>query len=199
MIPSIYYLGNPPLTFSNTIGPITYPFPNMVSTKIVAIGGIQGVQVSVMTPLVIAPICDFSTENRVPYFQPPTQNPPSRFNNFSGGIPTGGNGSCLHGSERPLGGGEQTLGKRWWTSKQRRTPKWWRTSKRWWRRISGWRRCKCAFRCSLVRFPLEPMVSTTGTHYPYGSFIKENIVIPNLLSQDKFGCSCLSVLKSNSC
>jgi hypothetical protein len=36
---NFYYLDNPPLTFSNTIGPTTYPIPNMVSTRIVAIGG----------------------------------------------------------------------------------------------------------------------------------------------------------------
>jgi hypothetical protein len=42
----------------------------------------------------------------------------------------------------------------------------------------------CAFWCSLTNFPLEPMaptmVSTTSTHYPCGSFIKEIVTIPNL-------------------
>jgi hypothetical protein len=49
---------------------------------------------------------------------------------------------------------------------------------------SSWRH-RCAFQCSLAKFPLEPMVPTmvsnTNTHYPCGSFIKESIVIPNLL------------------
>jgi len=34
------------------------------------------------------------------------------------------------------------------------------------------------------------MVSITSTHYPYGSFIKEIVTIPNLFYWDKFGCSC---------
>jgi hypothetical protein len=33
----------------------------------------------------------------------------------------------------------------------------------------------------LGQVPLEPMVSTTNTHYPCGSFVKEIVVIPNLL------------------
>jgi hypothetical protein len=57
---------------------------------------------------------------------------------------------------------------------------------------------RCAFRCSLAKFPLEPMVPTmvftTSIHYPYGSFIKEIVTVPNLLYWDKFECSCLSVL-----
>jgi hypothetical protein len=44
---------------------------------------------------------------------------------------------------------------------------------------------RCAFRCSLAKFPLEPMVpivaSNTSTHYHCGSFIKEIVVVPNLL------------------
>jgi hypothetical protein len=40
------------------------------------------------------------------------------------------------------------------------------------------------------------MVSTTGTHYPCGSFIKEIVVIPNLLCWDKSKCSCSSVLEN---
>jgi hypothetical protein len=40
-IPIPYYLGNPPLTFPNTTGPATYPFPNMVSTGIITTGGSQ--------------------------------------------------------------------------------------------------------------------------------------------------------------
>jgi hypothetical protein len=33
----------------------------------------------------------------------------------------------------------------------------------------------------LGQVPLKPMVSTTNTHYPCGSFVKEIVVIPNLL------------------
>jgi hypothetical protein len=44
----------------------------------------------------------------------------------------------------------------------------------------------------VTTFPLKPMVltmvSTTGTHYPYGSFIKEIVTMPNLLYWDKFEC-----------
>jgi hypothetical protein len=42
MIPNPYYVGNLPLTFSNTIGPAAYPFLNMVSIKIVVNKGSQG-------------------------------------------------------------------------------------------------------------------------------------------------------------
>jgi hypothetical protein len=69
--------------------------------------------------------------------------------------------------------------------------------KKWWQ-ISNWR-CKCALWCSLARFPLEPkvptMVSTINTHYPYGFFIKEIVIVSNLLCWDKFGKDglCMSV------
>jgi hypothetical protein len=43
----------------------------------------------------------------MPYFQPPTRNPPSRFDNYGGGMPTKGNGSLFHGNGRPLGGGSE--------------------------------------------------------------------------------------------
>jgi hypothetical protein len=43
MIRNPYYLGNPLVTFSNTIGLAAYPFPNMVFTRIVTNGGSQGV------------------------------------------------------------------------------------------------------------------------------------------------------------
>jgi hypothetical protein len=102
MIPSPYYLGNPPLTFSNTISPTTYPFPNMVFIGIVATRGSQGVQTFVMIPSIIAPTGGFSIRNLVPYFQPLAQNPPSRFGNFGGGIPIRGGGSLPHGNEGPL-------------------------------------------------------------------------------------------------
>jgi hypothetical protein len=39
------------------------------------------------------------------------------------------------------------------------------------------------------------MVSTFGIHYPYGSFIKEIVTIPNLLYWDKYKCSCSNVLE----
>jgi hypothetical protein len=110
MIPDFYYLSNPPLTFSNRIGPTTYPLPNMVFIEIVTTRGGQGVQVSVMTPLVTTPIGGFSTGNPLPYFQLPAQNPPSKFSNFGGRIPMGGNGSPPHGNGRPLGGGNGPLG-----------------------------------------------------------------------------------------
>jgi hypothetical protein len=60
----------------------------MVFTRFVTIGGSHGVQASVMTPLVISPTVEFFIENLVPYFQSPAQNPPSRFGNFGGRIPT---------------------------------------------------------------------------------------------------------------
>jgi hypothetical protein len=43
MIPNPYYPRNLPITFSNALGPMAYPFLNMVFTGIVAIGGNQGV------------------------------------------------------------------------------------------------------------------------------------------------------------
>jgi hypothetical protein len=76
MIPNPYYLGNLPLIFSNALGLAAYPFSNMVSTKNFAIGGNQGVQAFVMTFTITVPIGWFYTKNPVPYFQPPTQNPP---------------------------------------------------------------------------------------------------------------------------
>lgn len=39
MILNLYYLGNPPLTFSNTPRLATYLFPNMVSIRIITYGG----------------------------------------------------------------------------------------------------------------------------------------------------------------
>ncbi len=54
----------------------------------------------------------------MPYFQSPTQNPPSQFSNYGGGIPTRSSGNLLHGSGRPprrgiglLRGGGGPLGK----------------------------------------------------------------------------------------
>jgi hypothetical protein len=72
MVLNPYYLGNVPLIFSNTIELVAYSFMNTMSTKIVATRGSQGVQVSMMIPLGIAPTDKFSTENLVPYFQLPT-------------------------------------------------------------------------------------------------------------------------------
>jgi hypothetical protein len=71
MIPNPYYPGNLPLTFSNTLGPMAYSFSNMVSIIITTTGGSQGVQTSMMIPLVIAPVGRFSIGNLVPYFQLP--------------------------------------------------------------------------------------------------------------------------------
>jgi hypothetical protein len=62
MIPNMYYLGNPPHSFSNIISHVTYLFPNMVSTGLAAIGGSQGVQMFVMTLVTTAPIGGFSTK-----------------------------------------------------------------------------------------------------------------------------------------
>ncbi len=42
MIPNPFYQRNPPLTFSNTTGPTTYLFSNMVSIEIVVTRGSQG-------------------------------------------------------------------------------------------------------------------------------------------------------------
>jgi hypothetical protein len=63
-----------------------------------------------MIPLVIIHVGGFSIGNLMPYFQPPTQNPPLRFGNSRGGIPTRGNGNHFHGSGGPLGGGNIPLG-----------------------------------------------------------------------------------------
>jgi hypothetical protein len=82
----------------------------MVCIEIVTIGGSQGVQVFMMTPLVTLPTSGFSTKNLVPYFQPPTWNPTSRFSNSKGGIPMKGDGNPLHGGGEPLGGGSRPLG-----------------------------------------------------------------------------------------
>jgi hypothetical protein len=71
MIPNPYYLGNLPLTFSNTLGPTTYPFSNMVSIGIATIGENQGIQAFVMTTPVAIPISRYSTINLMPYFQLP--------------------------------------------------------------------------------------------------------------------------------
>jgi hypothetical protein len=90
MIHNPYNLGNPPLTFSNTIGLMAYLFLNMVSTRIVVIRGNQGVQASMMIPLITIPI-----GNMVPYFQSPIWNPPPWVGNSRGGIPTRGGGSPL--------------------------------------------------------------------------------------------------------
>jgi hypothetical protein len=77
MIPNPYYLGNPPLTFSNTPRHVAYLFLNTVSTGITTTKGSHGVQACMMTPLITTFTNGFSTKNLVPYFQPPTQNPPS--------------------------------------------------------------------------------------------------------------------------
>ncbi len=105
MIPNPYYLGNPPLTFSNTPRPMPYSFLDMVSTGITKTRRSHGVQASVVTPLVTIHVGGFFIENMMPFFQLPTQNPPSRFNNSGGGIPMGGSGSPLHGSGGPPRGG----------------------------------------------------------------------------------------------
>ncbi len=110
MIPNLYYLGNLPLTFSKTLGPMAYSFLNMVSTIITTTKGNQGVQASMVTPLVTVPIGKFFIGNLVPYFQPPTLPPPSRFSNSRGGIPTGGSGSPPHGSGGPPRRGNKSLG-----------------------------------------------------------------------------------------
>jgi hypothetical protein len=110
MIPNPYYLGNPPLTFSNTHGHVAYPFLNTVSAGITTTKGSHGVQACMMTPLITTFTNGFSTKNLVPYFQPPTQNLPSLFSTYGGGIPTRGNASPLHGSERPPRGGNKPLG-----------------------------------------------------------------------------------------
>jgi hypothetical protein len=47
----------------------------------------------------------------VPYFQPPTRNPPLGFSNFGNGIPSGGGASPPHGSGGPLGGGNGHSGR----------------------------------------------------------------------------------------
>jgi len=64
-----------------------------------------------MAPLITIPIGEFFTKNPMPYFQPPTRNPPSGFHNFGGGIPTGGGGNLFMGVEDHQGGeqGETTL------------------------------------------------------------------------------------------
>ncbi len=104
-----YYPRNPPLTFFNTFGPMTYLFPNVVCTGIVVTRGSHNVQVYVMAPQVTIPTSRFSIKNLVPYFQLPTWNPPSWFNYFGGGIPMRGGGSPSHGSGRPPGGGSGPL------------------------------------------------------------------------------------------
>jgi len=68
MIFNPYYRGNLPLTFLNTSKLAAYPFPNLVSTKIVATKGSQGVQVFAMAPQITIPINGFSTKNPIPYF-----------------------------------------------------------------------------------------------------------------------------------
>jgi len=57
-----------------------------MSTKIVTTKGSHGVQVFAMAPQIIVPTNAFSIENSMPYFQPPTRNPPLRFGNFGSGI-----------------------------------------------------------------------------------------------------------------
>lgn len=69
----------PPIYFLQHICNI--PFPKYDVIGILTTRGSQGVQAVVMTPLVIAPIGRFSTKKLVPYFQLPTQNPPSGFSN----------------------------------------------------------------------------------------------------------------------
>ncbi len=86
MIFNPYYPQNLPLTFFNTPKLATYLFPNVMSTKIVTTKGSQGVQMFAMAPQIIVPTNGFSTRNSMPYFQPSTRNPPSRFGNFWGGI-----------------------------------------------------------------------------------------------------------------
>ncbi len=54
-----------------------------------------------MIPSIIIPIGEFFTENLVPYFQPPTQNSPSKFGNSRGGRPIRDGGNPPHGSGGP--------------------------------------------------------------------------------------------------
>jgi hypothetical protein len=93
--------------------------------------------------------------------------------------------------------GERTFRRRWWTSRRRQTPKWQKTSKRRCRQISSWRH-RCPFWCSLVRFPLEPMVPTivSTTNTPLWLLHKRIIVVPNFFCWDKSKCSCSTVLKT---
>jgi hypothetical protein len=107
MILNPYYLSNPPLMFSHTTKFVAFPFLNMVPTIIVATRGSQGVQMSMMTPLIIVPIGEFSIQNPMPYFQPPTQNSPSRFGDYKDGKPMGDGSSPPHGSGRPPRGGNK--------------------------------------------------------------------------------------------
>ncbi len=107
MIPNPYYPRNLQLTFSKTLGPATYLFPNIVSTRIATTKGSQGVQVFVMTPLVTTPTSELFTENQMPYFQSPTQNSPLGIRNSRGGKPMKDNGSLFHGSGRPPRGGNE--------------------------------------------------------------------------------------------
>ncbi len=59
---------------------------------------------------VTTPINRFSIGNSVPYFQQPIRSPPSRFDNYGGGILTGGGtGSPLHGNGGPWRKGSKTL------------------------------------------------------------------------------------------
>jgi hypothetical protein len=111
MIPNHYYLRNHPLTFSNTPELVAYPSLNMISIEIAITRGNQGVQASMMTPPVTTIIGRFSTKNLVPYFQPPTRNPPLGFSNFGGGIRMGGNGNPFHGSGGPLRRVNKPLGR----------------------------------------------------------------------------------------
>ncbi len=161
-----------------------------------------------MTPLITIPIGEFFTKNLMPYFQPPTRNPPLGFGNSRGGIPTRGGGSPPHGSgawpprggSRPLGGGGGPLNGSGPPSGSRPP-----NGERPLRGGGGWfpvGNTSVLFNVPWPSSPWNPwyptMVFTTNTHYPCGSFINKIIAMPNLLYWDRFGCSCLSVSKSHS-
>jgi hypothetical protein len=60
-----------------------------------------------MISLITIPTSRFSIKNLMPYFQPPTRNPPLGFDNCRGGILMGSNGSPLHGSGKPPRGANE--------------------------------------------------------------------------------------------
>ncbi len=137
-----------------------------------------------MTPPVTIPIGGFSIENPMPYFQPPTWNPRLGFSNSRGGVPIGSGVSPLHGSGGPPEGGtdlQEEAEAYPWMEVDPQVAKDFKEEVE----VDFQLEHRCAFWCSLAKFPLEPMVptvvSTTSTHYHSGSFIKEIIVVSNLL------------------
>jgi hypothetical protein len=191
MIHNPYYQGNPQLIFPNTCRLAAYFFPNVMSTGVVTTKEIKGVQACMMASQKTIPTSIFFTKNLLPYFQPPTQNPPLGFDNSRGEKPMRNSGSPSHGSGRPPKGGSGPLGRSGGPPSGGRPIG----------RGGGgfFIRSTSTFQCPLTKFPLKPMVptmvSTTSTHYP---FIKEIVTLPNLHYWDKSGCSCLSVSESHS-